>query len=140
MASAAPNHIKYLLATKAIDFDNDVFIIILMQSGFTFNVDTMPNYAQVSANELTTQYGYTVKDKTLTGVDVVEDDANDRCAVTWNNAVWTASGGSLTASGAIILDDTEANDALVAYIDFGSDQTVLDGGTFTVANILVELT
>ena len=30
MANQAPNHFKYLLAMKAIDFANDSFIIILM--------------------------------------------------------------------------------------------------------------
>lgn len=140
MSSAPSNHIKFLLMTKKIDFLNDSFIIILMQSGFTFDIDAHENYAQVSASELITAYGYTQKNKVLTGVAVNEDDSNDRGVVTWNNVIWTAAGGSLTASGAVIIDDTEANDAVVGYIDFSGDQTVLDAGTFTISNVLIELT
>ena len=40
MASTVSNKIKYLLATKAIDFSADSFKIILMASGFVFNADT----------------------------------------------------------------------------------------------------
>lgn len=139
MASAPSNHIKYLLLTKAIDFLNDSFIIILMQSGFTFDIDTHTEYLDVSAFELVTANGYTVKNKALTGVAVNEDIANDKGSVSWSNVVWTAAGGPLVASGAIIIDDTVALDPIVGYIDFSGNQTVLDTGTFTISNILVEL-
>jgi hypothetical protein len=139
MATQAPNHIKYLLATKAIDFSGDTFKIILMQSGFSFDIDSHAEYADVSASELATAYGYTAGGATMSGVSVSEDDTNDRCSVTWANPSWTASGGSLVASGAIIYDDTVANDPIVGYIDFGGDQTTLDTGTFTVANPEVRL-
>ena len=139
MATVPSNHIKYLLATKVIDFLNDTFIIILMDSGFVFNIDTHENYAQVSGSELDTANGYTVKTKTLAGVGVAEDDSADKAIVTWNNVVWTASGGSITSSGAIIIDDTAANDPVVGYIDFSGDQTVLDTGTFTISNVTFEL-
>ena len=45
MASTVSNKIKYLLATKAIDFSADSFKIILMASGFVFNADTHHGYA-----------------------------------------------------------------------------------------------
>jgi hypothetical protein len=135
MSNQASNHIKYLLATKQIDFANDTFIIILMQSGFVFNKDTHEEYADVSGNELATANGYTQFSKTLAGVAVTEDDTDDRCEVTWSNPTWTAVGGAIgPASGAIILDDTVANDPVVGYIDFGGDYTQVDGGTATVIN------
>ena len=133
MANAAPNHIKYLLATKAIDFANDTFKIILMESGFTFDKDTHEEYADVVGNELPTGNGYTQFNKTLAGVAVTEDDVDDRCEVTWNNVTWTAVGGAIgPASGAIILDDTVASDPVVGYIDFLADYTQPDGGTVTI--------
>lgn len=138
MASYAANKIKYLLATKNIDFENDVFKIILMQSGFTFDVDTHHGYADVSGSELATGYGYTAGGATLGGVTVLEDDNNDRTSITWNNAAWTASGGSIGPTpGAIIYDDTPTTPQakpIVGYIDFGGDQTEADGGVATVAN------
>jgi hypothetical protein len=140
MANAAPNHIKYLLATKAIDFANDTFKIILMESGFVFDKDAHEEYSDVSGNELATANGYTAGGATLAGVAVTEDDIDDRCEITWNNITWTAVGGAIgPASGAIIYDDTVANDPIVGYLDFGADYTQPDGGTATVIGIEVRI-
>lgn len=136
MATEVSNKIKYLLATGAIDFANDSFKIILMQSGFTFNKDTHHQYSDVSASELGTGNGYTANSKTLAGVAVTEDDTDDRTEVTWSNVTWTASGGAIGPTpGAIIFDDDHADDAIVGYIDFGGDQTQADGGVATISGI-----
>jgi hypothetical protein len=136
MASTVANRIKLALATKLIDFSADSFKIILMVSGFTFNKDTHHGYADVSASELATGNGYTANTKTLAGVTVTEDDTDDRTEVTWNSVTWTASGGDIGPTpGAIIFDDTAANDPIVGYIDFGGDQTQTNGGIATIANI-----
>ena len=136
MASEVSNKIKYLLATGAINFSSDSFKIILMQSGFTFNKDTHHQYSDVSASELGSGNGYTQNSKTLAGVAVTEDDADDRTEVTWSNVTWTASGGAIGPTpGAIIFDDTHADDAIVGYIDFGGDQTQADGGVATISNL-----
>jgi len=133
MANQAPNHIKYLLATKQIDFSADTFKIILMESGFVFDKDAHEEYADVSGNELATANGYTQFNKNLAGIVVTEDDVDDRCEIVWGNVTWTAVGGAIgPASGAIICDDTVANDPIVGYIDFGGDYTQPDGGTVTI--------
>ena len=142
MSSVPSNKVKFLLASKIIDFANDSFIIILMQSGFVFDKDAHHGYADVSASELATANGYTVKTKALTGVAVTEDDINDYCSVTWSNVVWVASGGSIGPSpGAIIFDDTvvaggvTVADPIIGYIDFNGNQTQYDGGSATISNI-----
>jgi len=138
MASTLANKIRYALATKQIDFANDSFKIILMGTGFTFNKDTHHGYADVSASELSTGNGYTQNTKTLAGVTVTENDTTDLTEITWDNVVWTASGGSIGPTpGAIIFDDTPTTpqaDPLVGYIDFGGEQTQADGGAATIAN------
>ena len=143
MASTPSNKLKFLLASKIIDFANDSFKIILMQSGFVFNKDTHHGYADVSASELATANGYTANTKTLAGVAVTEDDTDDRCEITWSNVQWTASGGSIGPTpGAIIFDDTVAAptaDPIIGYIDFGGDQTQADGGTATISNVEVRI-
>lgn len=140
MANAASNHIKYLLATGAIDFANDTFQIILMESGFVFNKDTHEEYADVLGQELANGNGYTTGGETLAGVAVTEDDADDRCEVTWNSVQWTAGGGPIGPTpGAIIYDDTVANDPIVGYIDFGAEYTQADGGIATLNNIEVRI-
>ena len=136
MANQCPNHIKYLLATKAIDFDNDTFKIMLMDTGFTFDKDADAELADVSAEELANGNGYTTGGNTLAGVSVTEDDVDDRCEVTWNASSWTAAGGAIGPSpGAIVYDDTVANDPIVMFIDFGAEYTQADGGTATISSI-----
>jgi hypothetical protein len=139
MASTVSNKMKYLLATKAIDFSADSFKIILMASGFVFNADTHHGYADVSASELATGYGYTRNTKTLAGAAVTEDDTDNRCKVTWSNVTWTAIGGSIGPTpGAIVFDDTVTTptaDPIVGYIDFGGEQTQADGGVATISSV-----
>ena len=143
MASTVSNKMKYLLATKAIDFANDSFKIILMESGSVFNADTHHGYADVRASELANGYGYTRNTKTLSGVVVIEDDINDRCSVTWSNVTWTASGGAIGPTpGAIIFDDTVTTptaDPIIGYIDFGGEQTQADGGVATISGVEVRI-
>jgi len=140
MANQASNHIKYLLATAAIDFANDTFQIILMQSGFVFDKDADEEYADVVGDELPNGNGYTTAGETLAGVAVAEDDVDDRAEVTWNNVSWTAVGGPIgPACGAIIYDDTVANDPIVGFIDFGADYTQADGGVATLTNVGVRV-
>lgn len=136
MANTVSNHAKYMLGTGAINFSSDSFKIILMATGFTFNKDTHATYADVSASELATANGYTQNTKTLGTSTVSEDDTNDRLSVTWANAQWTASGGSIGPTpGAIIYDDTTSDNTVIGYIDFTENQTATSGGTFTVPNI-----
>lgn len=136
MANLVPNHFKYLLATGAIDFSSDVFKIILMQSGFAFSIDNDAEYADVLADELAAGNGYTAGGNTLAGVTVTEDDTLDMCSITWSNTQWTAAGGNIgPACGAVIYDDTVANDPIVGSIDFGGDYTQADGGVATLASL-----
>ena len=139
MASILTNNFLEQILKSVIDFDTDTFKIILMASGFVFNRVADAAYADVSADELATLYGYVAGGQALAGVVVAQDDTGNLGTVVWNNASWSISGGDITASGAIIYDDTEATDAVVGYIDFGGDQTCLDGGVASIANIKIQL-
>jgi hypothetical protein len=135
MSNKASNHIKYLVMTGVINFLTDQFKAILMDTGFAYNPDTHSQYADISAQELAAGNGYLQKAKVLAGVAVLEDDINNRCSVTWTNPSWVAAGGPIGPSpGMIIIDETVANDPIVGYVDFLSEYTQVDGGTFTVAN------
>ena len=141
MASEMSNKCKYLLWKKNIDPSTDTCKIILMASGFIFNKATHHAYADVSASELATASGYTAGGQTLTTPAITEDDTNHVGKVTWDNAQWTAT-GTIIARGAIIYDDTPTTptaDPIIGYIDFGSNQTVLNGGVFTVSGISVSI-
>ncbi len=148
MPTELSNHLKLQLTSGNIDFDSDSFKVVLMNTGFTFDKDTHATYANVSASELATEYGYTQNTKTLQASTVTEDDTNDRASVTFaddgtysKDVGWTASGGSIGPSpGAIIFDDTSSDDTVVGYIDFSSDQTATDGNDFTIDAITIHLT
>lgn len=144
MASVASNKIKQMLLNASVDFGVDTFKIILMLSGFTFSAANHRKYADVISSEVATNYGYTQGDKILGGVTVTEDDGSGRGEVTWNDVSWSISGGAVTASGAIIYDDSVTSpagevDAIVGYVDFDGDQTITSGGAFAVNNIAIRI-
>lgn len=147
MATGVSLKARTCLAYGDIDFSEDSFKAILMDTGFSFNPDTHDAYADVSASELSTGNGYTQDTKTLAGVSLTESTANDRLQVTWSNATWTASSGGIgPTAGMIIYDDSVTTgggaataDPIIGYIDFGSDITQADGGTLTIQNIQVDI-
>jgi len=131
-----PNHFKYLLATKAIDFANDQFKVILMDDSFAFDEDADAILVDVTASQLSEANGYLQDSKVLAGVAVAEDDTDDRAEVTWTDPEWTASVGSIGPTGsAIVYDETVADDPIVMCIDFGADYTIVDTATFAIKDI-----
>lgn len=140
MAGTIANNFRVLLAQGSVDFDANTFKAIAMKEGFIFNKASHDLYADVSASEQGTGFGYTVGGATLSGVAVAQNDTDNRADITWNNITWTASGGDVgPLAGVIIYDDSIANDPIVGYIDFGGAYTVADGGTATVANVRVRI-
>ncbi len=143
MAHQCPNTYYKMLQKGQHVFDTDVFKIILMQSSFVFDRDTQNAYADVSGSELPTANGYTVGGATLAGVALNVDHVLDRSNVSWNNVSWTVSGGPITASGAIVYNDSTSTGggddytkAIVGYIDFNGAQTASDGSTFNIAGLV----
>lgn len=141
VVSTLSNHFKYQLASGNIDFDSNVYKVILMNTTFAFDKDTDATLADVTADQLPTGNGYTQNDKTLANVAITEDDTNDKAYVTWDDVTWTASGGSIGPTGAaVIYDDTTTDDTVVGCIDFGTDYTISDGSSLQLQNIQVDLT
>ncbi len=136
ITSVLSNHFKFMLATKKIDFENDTFKAILMDTTFAFDKDSHATLAAVTSHQLATANGYTQDDKSLAGVTVIEDDTNDRAEVTWTNATWTASGGNIGATGALVIyDATTSDDTVVGCVDFGTDYTIADGSSLQFQNL-----
>lgn len=116
---------------KEIDFDSDTIKVALLSSSYTPNQDTHDYWDDVSTYQVTgtgyTAGGATLANKSVTytsGTNVTKFDADD--------VSWTSS--TITARYAVIYDDTPATSAtkpLVAYIDFGSDQSS-SSGTFSI--------
>jgi hypothetical protein len=134
------NHFKYQLGKKLVDLSADTIKVILMNSSFTFNKDNHATLSDVTSSQLSTGYGYTQNDKTLTGVTLTEDDTNDRAQLTCDNISWTASGGSIGPSAAAILyDDTTSDDTVIGCIEFGSALEAGDGFDFAILGLKINL-
>lgn len=96
----------------------------------TFNAaDT--TLAGITGTEAATGTGYTTGGQALTGVAVTTVTTND-AKFDADDVVWTASGGSITASYAVLYNDTDANDPPLAFIDFGGSQSAGDTTNFKV--------
>jgi hypothetical protein len=121
------------------------FYVALVTAAASPTVDTNL-WSDLSANEIAAGNGYTAGGQAVarstSGFDVLtEDDAADRALVQAANVVWTASGGSIPASGsgarwAVLLDDngTPANREVLLVWDLGSDRTVSSGQTLTLVD------
>jgi len=87
--------------------------------------------AGVTKTEVASGNGYTTGGATLANVTVTTVTTND-AVFDADDATWTASGGSITASYGILYNDTDANDPPLAFIDFGGSQSAGDTTQFKV--------
>jgi len=134
------NHYKYQLGTANIDFLNDVFKLILMDTSFVFDKDTHATLASVTANQIATGNGYTQNSITLANVSLSEDDVNDRFYASWDDVTVTASGGAIEDfSGVIVYDDTTSDDTVIFYTDLDTTISLSSGLSFIADNIAVEI-
>ena len=141
IVSTLSNHYKYQKMAAAIDHVNDTFKIILMNTTFAFDKDAHATLADVSADELATNYGYTQQNKALSGGTLTEDDTGDKAYRTFDSVSWVASVGSIGPTGAaIIYDDTTSDKTVVGCIAFGADFTIPDGSSFLLQDIQIENT
>lgn len=107
----------------------DTYKVKLYTSATFTAADT--TLAGITGTEATAGTGYTAGGQALTGVAVTTVTTND-AKFDANDVVWTASGGSITASYAVIYNDTDANDPPLAFIDFGGSQSAGDTTDFKV--------
>ena len=138
MANLLSVKFKYLMQLGAVDLASDAFRIILMEPNYTFSEDFDDTYADVSASELPTAYGYTVNGQLLSGVSITESEAENLSTVTWNPVSWTVCDGQLATSGAIIYDDTVSSpvaNPIVGWIDFGGTQTLNQYAVLAITNL-----
>lgn len=117
---------------NTIDLDNDSFVVRLYTSASNIATTSVGD-ATTATNELSTANGYTA--------------GGDSVAATWTratstttfdiaDAVWNASGGSITARFAAIVDTTTTPDEVVAHSlldDTPADVTATDGNEFRIS-------
>ena len=103
---------------------------VKLYASATFNAADA-TLAGITGTEATTGTGYTATGQALTGVAVTTVTTND-AKFDANDLTWTASGGAITASYAVLYNDTDANDPPLAFIDFGGSQSAGDTTDFKI--------
>jgi hypothetical protein len=103
---------------------------VALYSSATFNAaDT--TLAGVTKTEIAQQNGYTTGGAVLANVTVSTQSGNG-AVFNADPVVWTAIGGSIVASYAILYNDTDPDDPPLAFIDFGATASVTAGAEFTI--------
>lgn len=92
---------------------------------------THTTLAGTGGTEVANGNGYTTGGATLANVAVSTVTTND-AKFDADDVTWTASGAAITASYAILYNDTDTSDPPIAFIDFGGSQTAGDGTDFKI--------
>ena len=92
---------------------------------------TNTTLASAGGHETTGGTGYTAGGQILANVTVATVTTND-ARFDADDVTWTATGGNITASFAIIYNDTDANDPPLAFINFDGSQTAGSGTDFKI--------
>ncbi len=111
----------------------DTFKLMLCTAATFDATDT--TLAGITKTEHANGNGYTTGGQALTNVAVTSiddepDGSADEARFDADDVQWDASGGQISAQYAILYDDTDANDAPVAFIDYGEVKTADDGTPF----------
>jgi hypothetical protein len=108
---------------------SDTYKVKLLTAA-TFDA-THTTLTATGGTEATTGTGYTAGGATLANVAVTTVTTND-AKFDADDVTWTASGGSITASYAILYNDTDTDDPPVAFIDFGGSESAGSGTDFLI--------
>lgn len=122
------NHASARFASGA-NAESDTYKVKLL-SAATFDA-THTTLTATGGTEATTGTGYTAGGAALSNVTVTTVTTND-AKFDADDVTWTASGGSITASYAILYNDTDVDDPPIAFIDFDGSQSATDGANFKI--------
>jgi hypothetical protein len=100
----------------------DALKVALVTESYVADKDAHAFFADLSGEVAGS--GYTAGGQALASVAVSQDDANDRAVLTADTLVWPVA--SFTARAAVLYKDSgsPAASPLLAYLDFGLNQTV----------------
>ncbi len=111
------------LTDKAISFASDTFKVMLTN---TAPVDTNTTYTSISGGEVSNGNGYTTGGAATT---ITETNTTGTVKEAGTAITWTASGALGPFQYAVLYDSTTGD--LVAWWDYGSSVSLVNGDTFT---------
>jgi hypothetical protein len=103
---------------------------LALYTAATFDA-TATTLAGITKTETTSGAGYTAGGLALTNVSITTVGTNG-AKFDADDVAWNASGGSITASYAILYNDTDTDDPPIAFIDFGGSQSAGSGTQFLI--------
>lgn len=117
---------------KQIDWEGDTIKVALLTDSYTPNQDAHDYFDDVSAYEVANGNGYTTGGATIGNTTVSYNSGTNTTTFDGDDVSWPAS--TITARYAVIYDSTPGSastNPLIAYVDFGSDQSS-SSGTFSI--------
>lgn len=128
MASVVYNSAKAKLMQGDLDLDLPVNVA-LVTSTYTVDIDAHDFFDDIT-NEVSGG-NYTAGGITLSNTTVIQDNTDDEAAFDGDDVTWSNS--TITARAAILYQNTgtASTSPLIAYFDFGSDQSS-SSGDFTI--------
>jgi hypothetical protein len=101
---------------------------VMLCTAATFNAANT-TLAGITKTEVTNANGYTTGGATLGSVAVTTVTTND-AKFDADDVTWSATDSGITASYAILYNDSDTDDPPVAFIDFGASETASAGTDF----------
>jgi hypothetical protein len=109
----------------------DSVYTINLYSAFQFNAAAETKaQAEVGCTQIASAFGYLQDQKTL--LNVVVTQSGNGCLFDADDIAWTANGGNISATHALLYNDSAINDPPVLAIDFGGTAAAPDGAPFQI--------
>jgi hypothetical protein len=122
------NHTNRLILGGTLQATDTLRVILCTAATFNAANTTL---ASVTKTEVANGNGYTTGGQALTGVAITTVETN-QAMLDASDASWTATGGSIEASFGLVVNDSEAGDPPLWFIDFGGNQVAEAGTDFKV--------
>jgi hypothetical protein len=126
---------------------NFYIALITATTAPTRAINTFSELTEIANGQGYTTGGYSLTRNTTDFDTMTEDDSGNTATIYIKNVVWTASGGTLPASGlgasyAVMLDDnvTIASREVLAYWSLGSAISVSSGQSLTLTDLAIQAT
>lgn len=133
MANAVFNYFKQTVLMGSYNLESNVYCALVNNSySGAIDIDNHKFWGDINGTYEISGSGYTAGGAALSSPAVTQDDTLD--AGKFDATNWQIANATVTAAGAVLYNSSGSGvsaDALIAFVDFGSDQSVT-AGTFTI--------
>ena len=129
MANVIYNSFKAKIMDGSVDLDTDTIKVALVTSSYTPDQDAHDFFDDVTNEVVGT--GYSAGGASLANKSVTQDNTDNEGVFDADDVTWSSS--TITARGAVVYKSTgtPSTSALIAYLDFSTDQ-ISSNGNFVI--------